>query len=43
MAFQYLKGILNMRKIDFFTVHSDRANENGFKLMEERFRLDIRG
>lgn len=43
MAFQYLKGAY--RKVGvglFIRTCSDRTRGNGFKLEEERFRLDIR-
>ena len=43
MAFQYLKGVYKQEGERLFTrVDSDRTRENGFKLREGRFRLDIR-
>ncbi|KFV15361.1 hypothetical protein N340_04382, partial [Tauraco erythrolophus] len=42
-AFQYLKGAYRKAGEGLFTrVCSDRTRGNGFKLKEERFRLDIR-
>lgn len=42
MAFQYLKKA-NIKSIGpFIKVHNDRTRGNGFKLKENRFRLDIR-
>jgi len=42
-AFQYLKGAYRKDGEGLFTrVCSDRTSENGFKLKEGRFRLDIR-
>ena len=43
MPFQYLKGAYKQEGSQLFTqVDSDRTRENGFKLKEGRFRLDIR-
>ena len=43
-AFQYLKGVHKHEGNQPFTqVDSDRTKENGFKLKEGRFRLDVRG
>ena len=42
-AFQYLKGDYKQEGNQIFTsVDSDRTRGNGFKLEEERFRLDVR-
>jgi len=42
-AFQYLKGAYKKAEEGLFTrACSDRAMGNGFKLKEDRFRLDIR-
>ena len=44
MAFQYLNGDYRQEGNKLFTwVNSDRIRENGFKLKEGRFRLDVRG
>ena len=43
MAFQYSKGTFKQEGKQLFTrVDSDRTRENGFKLRQGRFRLDIR-
>ena len=43
VAFQYLKGTYKQQGERLFTrVDSDRKRENGFKLRQGRFRLDIR-
>ena len=43
MAFQYLKRVYKQEGEWLFTrVDSDRTRENGLKLRQERFRLDIR-
>ena len=43
VAFQYLKGVYKQEGEQLFTwMDSDRTRENGFKLRQERFRLDIR-
>jgi len=43
VAFQYLKGIYKKDgKRLFSRVCSDRTRSNGFKLKEERFRIDKR-
>ena len=43
VAFQYLKGAYLKEGEQLFTrVYSDRTRENGLKLREERFGLDIR-
>ena len=43
VAFQYLKGAYKQEGKQLFTrVDSDRTRESGFKLRQERFRLDIR-
>ena len=43
MAFQYLKGAYKKPGKRLFTRScSDRTMDNGFKLKEDRFRLDIR-
>ena len=43
MAFQYLKEAYKQEGERLFTrVDSDRTRENGFKLRQGRFRLDIR-
>ena len=42
-AFQYLKGAYEQEGDQLFTqADSDRTRGNGFKLKEERFRLDVR-
>jgi len=42
-AFQYLKGVYKQEGSQFFTrVDNSRTRGNGFKLKEQRFRLDIR-
>ena len=43
MAFQYLKGAYRKAGESLFIrIGSDMARGNGFKLVEGRFRLDIR-
>ena len=43
VAFQYLKGAYKQEGEQLFTrVDRDRTKGNGFKLRQERFRLDIR-
>ena len=43
-AFQYLKGAYKLEGSHFFErVDNSRTRENGFKLREGRFRLDVRG
>ena len=43
MAFQYLKGAYKQKGEQLFMrVDSDRTRENGLKLRQGRFRLDIR-
>ena len=43
MAFQYLKGVYKQEGERLFTrVDSDRTRENGLKLRQGSFRLDIR-
>ena len=42
-AFQYMKEAYRQEEDQLFTCsHSDRTRENGFKLKEGRFRLDVR-
>ena len=44
VTFQYLKGLYEQEGNQCFTrVDSDRTRENGFKIKEGRFRLDVRG
>lgn len=43
MAFQYLKGAYGKEREGLFTqADSDSTRNNGFKLIEGRFRLDKR-
>ena len=43
MAFQYLKGAYKQEGEQMFTrMDSDRTRGDGFKLRQERFRLDVR-
>ena len=43
VAFQYLKGVYKQEGERLFTrVHSDSTRGNGFKLRQERLKLDIR-
>jgi len=43
VAFQYLKAAYKQEGEQLFMrVYSDRTRENGFKLRQGRFRLDIR-
>ena len=43
-AFQYLKGAYKQEGNQLFeSVDNSRTRENGFKLKEGRFRLDVRG
>ena len=43
MAIQYLKGSYGKEEDGLFSkICSDRRRKNGFKLKENRFRLDIR-
>ena len=44
MAFQYIKGVYKHKGNKLFIRgDSDRKRGNGFKLMEGKFRLDVRG
>ena len=44
MAFHCLKGAYRKAGEGLFRrAHDNRTRENGFKLKEERFRLDVRG
>ena len=44
MAFQYLRGVYKHDGNQLFIlVDSDRRRDNGFKLNEGKFRLDVRG
>ena len=41
VPFHYLKGNYRKQETDFSRVCGDRTRGNGFKLKEERFRMDI--
>jgi len=44
VAFQYIKGVYKHKGNKLFIRgDSDRKRGNGFKLMEGKFRLDVRG
>jgi len=44
VAFQYLRGVYKHDGNQLFIlVDSDRRRDNGFKLNEGKFRLDVRG
>ena len=43
MSFQYLKGVYKQEGEQLFVrMDGDRTKGNGFKLRQQRFRLDIR-